>query len=77
MHVTAKGQVTIPIEVRRQLGILPDTEVEFEIVGDAVVIRKSRVQGRRGRTLVRWLRGRATVAMSTDEILALTRGDRR
>jgi AbrB family looped-hinge helix DNA binding protein len=76
MHVTAKGQVTIPIEIRKLLGILPDMDVEFEIVGDAVVIRKAKVQGRRGQALVRQLRGRATVAMSTDEILALTRGDR-
>lgn len=76
MHVTAKGQVTIPIEIRKQLGILPDTDVEVEIVGDAVVIRKAKVQGRRGQAVVRQLRGRATVAMSTDEIMALTRGDR-
>lgn len=76
MHVTAKGQVTIPIEIRKQLGILPDMDVEVEIVGDAVVIRKAKVQGRRGHAVVRQLRGRATVAMSTDEILALTRGDR-
>jgi AbrB family looped-hinge helix DNA binding protein len=76
MHVTAKGQVTIPIEIRKQLGILPDMDVEVEIVGDAVVIRKAKLQGRRGQAVVRQLRGRATVAMSTDEILALTRGDR-
>ncbi len=77
MHVTDKGQVTIPIAIRRQLGIVPDTEVEFEIVRDTVVIRKSKDRGRRGLALVRRLRGRASVAMSTDEILALTRGDAR
>jgi hypothetical protein len=31
--------------------------------------------GSRGRQLVRRIRGRASVAMSTDEIMALTRGD--
>ena len=77
MHVTAKGQVTIPIEIRRKLGILPDTEVEFEVVGDAVLIRKARRGGGRGRALVRRLRGRGTVAMTTVEIMALTRGARR
>ncbi|HPS78919.1 MAG TPA: AbrB/MazE/SpoVT family DNA-binding domain-containing protein [Thermoanaerobaculaceae bacterium] len=76
MTVTEKGQVTIPIEIRRKLGILPDTEVEFEVVGDAVVIRKARGADRRGQALIRRLRGRGTVAMSTDEIMALTRGER-
>lgn len=58
------------------LGIVPGSEVEFEIAGNTVVIRKARAQGR-GQALIRGLRGRATVAMSTDEILALTRGDGR
>ncbi len=31
MRVTSKGQVTIPIEAREKLGILPHTEVEFEV----------------------------------------------
>lgn len=77
MTVTEKGQVTIPIEIRRELGILPDTEVEFEVVGDAVLIRRARGTGRRGRALIRRLRGRGDVKMTTEEIMALTRGDRR
>jgi AbrB family looped-hinge helix DNA binding protein len=77
MTVSEKGQVTIPIAIRRKLGILPDTEVEFEVVGDGVLIRKAESAGRRGRALVRRLRGRGTVAMTTDEIMALTRGSRR
>ena len=74
MRITAKGQVTIPMEIRERLGLLPDTEVEFEIDGNAVRIRRAR-QPRRGRgeTLVRRLRGRARIRMTTDEILALTR----
>ncbi|MHB1467814.1 MAG: AbrB/MazE/SpoVT family DNA-binding domain-containing protein, partial [Solirubrobacteraceae bacterium] len=31
MRVTQKGQVTIPLEVRRTLGIEPGSEVEFEL----------------------------------------------
>jgi len=74
MRITAKGQVTIPIEIREQLGLLPDTEVDFEVVGGAVRIIK--VHGRKGRghALVSRLRGKATTPMTTDEILALTRG---
>jgi len=74
MRVTAKGQVTIPIEIRRRLGLQADSEVEFQIVGDAVRMRKARGRQRRGRALVEQMRGRATVRLSTDEILALTRG---
>lgn len=79
MKITTKGQVTIPIEIREKLGLLPDTEVEFEIVGRAVRMRKVRsgsTTGRRGKSIVERLRGRGSVRMSTDEILALTRGER-
>jgi AbrB family looped-hinge helix DNA binding protein len=74
MRVTSKGQVTIPQEIRLRLGLQPETEVEFEVVGNTVRIRK--VQGRsgRGRGLVERMRGRATTRLTTDQILALTRG---
>lgn len=73
MRVTSKGQVTIPLAIRKRLGILPDSEVEFDVKGGEAVIRK--VEGReRGRKVVAALRGRGAVRMSTGEILALTRG---
>ena len=76
MRITSKGQVTIPIEIREKLGLLPNTEVEFQVVGDAVRIKKAQKTRRRGTLIVDHLRGRATTRMSTDEILALTRGPR-
>jgi len=76
MRITSKGQVTIPIEIREQLGLLPNTEVEFHVVGDGVRIKKVRNQRRRGKLIVDHLRGKSTTRMSTDEILALTRGGR-
>ena len=75
MRVTSKGQVTIPIEIRRQLNILPETEVEFVVVGDEIRLRKVRGSQRRGRSLVAMMRGRATTSMTTDEILAHTRDE--
>ena len=78
MKITTKGQVTIPVEIREKLGLLPNTEVEFEVVGKAVRMRKVRRAGRagqRGKSIVERLRGRGSVRMTTDEILALTRGD--
>ena len=80
MQVTSKGQVTIPQEIRNRLGLLPNTEVEFELAGDHALIRKAhRLSGgsARGRMAVELLRGAADIRMSTDEILALTRGEPR
>jgi AbrB family looped-hinge helix DNA binding protein len=74
MRVTSKGQVTIPIEIRQKLRIGPETEVEFELVGQTIRIRKQAGVKSRGQMLVEGLRGKATRRMTTDQILALTRG---
>lgn len=73
MRLTTKGQVTIPLDIRERLGLLPYTEVEFEIDGDAVKVRKKRQSRQRGRAIVEHMRGRGTRRLTTDEILALTR----
>lgn len=73
MRITTKGQVTIPLQVREQLGLLPNTEVDFRVEGDTVVMTKANVRSK-GRRLIDHMRGRGTVRMSTDEIMALTRG---
>jgi len=102
MRVTSKGRVTIPQEIRNRLGLLPNTEVEFELAGDHATIRKARhASGESNRRKLAlesadrfvWqpgdvqvtpppkkpkkLRGSADARMSTDEILALTRGEGR
>ena len=78
MTLTSKGQVTIPLEIREALGLLPGTAVEFDVVGNTVRIRKAGDQ-RRGSELVARMRATASRAagprMTTDEILALTRGE--
>ena len=75
MRVTDKGQVTIPISIRRKAGLLPNTDVEFVVSGKNVILRKATKAGRRGRKLVATMRGRATKRLSTKEIMALTRGE--
>jgi len=76
VRITSKGQVTIPIEIREQLGLLPDTEVEFSIDRDAVRMTKAAQPGSRsrGRGVVQHMRGRATSGLTTDQIMALMRG---
>jgi AbrB family looped-hinge helix DNA binding protein len=76
MKITTKGQVTVPRYVRERLGLLPNTAVEGELKDGAAVLTKARTgDRRRGRALVEHMRGRGTVTMSTDQIMALTRGD--
>ncbi|NJL09737.1 MAG: AbrB/MazE/SpoVT family DNA-binding domain-containing protein [Calothrix sp. SM1_7_51] len=73
MRITSKGQVTIPVEIREKLGLLPNTEVEFEVIGDAVYLKKAKVHQSPGKRLVEMMKGKATVKMTTSEIMALTR----
>ncbi|MGH2771602.1 MAG: AbrB/MazE/SpoVT family DNA-binding domain-containing protein [Actinomycetota bacterium] len=75
MKITSKGQVTIPIEVRERLGLRPDTEVDFVVEGSSARLVKRKMSGKRGKTVVARLRGSATVKMSTDQIMSLTRSD--
>ena len=77
MRVTEKGQVTIPVKIRERLSLLPHTKVEFEVDGNTVRIRPlTDPETGRGRRLVAHLRGRSTVALTTEEIMAFTRGER-
>jgi antitoxin PrlF len=72
--VTSKGQVTIPKKVREFLGIEPGDAVEFELAPDHRVVLTKPGAKRRSTAFAR-VRGSATAGMSTDEIMALTRGD--
>ena len=77
MRITSKGQVTIPQAIREAAGMMPNTDVEFRLEGDVVMLVKA-ASGRatRGTRAVETLRASGRrVAMSTDEILALTRGE--
>lgn len=74
MRVTSKGQVTIPQRVREELGITQHTDVDFQKMKNGgyrlvKISNKSATKSRLAR-----LRGNATVRMSTDKIMALTRG---
>ena len=75
MRVTTKGQVTIPQDIRYKLGVGPGTEVEFIEENGRIYVTKA--PERPGRPAGRFAgqRGAATVRMTTDEILALTRAD--
>ncbi len=74
--ITSKGQVTIPKEIRDELGLLPGTEVEFVPDVGGVRVRKSPTGRRRGEEVVEHLhRAGKNFTMTTDEIMRLTRGE--
>lgn len=72
--VTSKGQVTIPKQVRDLLGIGPGSRIDFERAPDGrIVIVKVEKMARP--TRFARLRGHAGKGMTTDEIMAMTRGE--
>lgn len=73
MRVTSKGQVTIPHDIRRRLGVQSGSEVDFVVEDDAVRLVR-RTEGL-GAEIVKEMRGKK-LAMTTDQIMALTRGER-
>lgn len=77
MLISSKGQVTIPATIRRKAGMLPNTEVEFVLDKDrGVVLRVKEGVPSRGERLVEKLRGfKGKFAMSTDELMTLTRSE--
>jgi AbrB family looped-hinge helix DNA binding protein len=79
MRITTKGQVTIPQEIREELGLLPNTEVTFEGVDGEARICKMRRGAKlsRGDRVIGHLRSvRPSNKLTTEEIMALTRGKR-
>ena len=75
MRVTTKGQVTIPQEIREKLEITPAVEIDFIEEKDRVYLVKRKSKPKKTHKFSR-LRGIANVKMTTDEIMALTRGDK-
>jgi antitoxin PrlF len=73
--VTSKGQVTIPKPVRDHLGIVPGSQVAFRRADDgSIVIEKTDAAEPQPSRFAR-VRGSAGPGMTTDEIMALLRGE--
>ena len=75
--VTSKGQVTIPKPVRDRLNIKPGSAVDFELTKDGrvVLVKAGRKSAAPTRGRFDRLRGSIKSDMTTDEIMALMRGD--
>jgi len=67
--------VTIPKTVRDYLGLKPGAAVDFErLPSGQVVLKPARKHAKPRPSAFAKLRGRASVRMKTEEIMALTRG---
>jgi AbrB family looped-hinge helix DNA binding protein len=77
MRITTKGQVTIPMEIRDRLGLLPNSDVIFEVDGDGARIRKAPGTSSRGERLLALMRAARPpkTGMTTDQIMKMTRGE--
>jgi AbrB family looped-hinge helix DNA binding protein len=71
--ITTKGQVTIPKRLREHLGLKPGSNVGFELADDGRVFLKTDHEVPESRFAR--LRGSAKSGLTTDELMALTRGE--
>ncbi|GEL24997.1 hypothetical protein PSU4_39510 [Pseudonocardia sulfidoxydans NBRC 16205] len=75
MKLNSKGQVTIPAQLRAELDLREGDEVDVVLKDGDLIIVTSSAQPTRGRQLVDRMRGRADAGLTTDELMALTRGE--
>jgi antitoxin component of MazEF toxin-antitoxin module len=73
-QINSQGQIAIPPDLQQLLGLFPGTEVQIQVVGDALQLRKSTIHSR-GTLLVEKLRGKTTNHLGTDDIMHLTRDE--
>ena len=77
MKVTTKGQVTIPVHVRRFLGISPYAEVDFVIEDEQVILKKLAPDPNQAPAQDRFqrLRGSKRGFLTTEAWIEATRGE--
>ena len=75
MKLNSKGQVTIPAELRRRHGFAEGDEIQVVEDGNTLRIVHSDTADSRGHRVVNRLRGKATTDRTTDELMALLRGE--
>lgn len=75
MRIGKRGQITIPQQVRQELGLEPGDEVDVVVRDGVATIVPATGPTGRGRRAVEALLGRGDVDLSTDEIMEMTRGE--
>lgn len=77
MKINARGQISIPSELRKKLGLKPGMEIEMEIVAQGLLIHKKNQQDQQDkvRSLIERMSGQGDIDLSTNQILQMTRGE--
>ena len=73
-NVTSKGQVTIPQAIRERMGIVTGDKIDFEMAPDGRIVMV-KVGAKLPPSKFEAMRGRAGPGMTTDEIMAMSRGE--
>ncbi len=74
MKIDTEGRIPLPFEIREKLGLQPGTEIQIEVIGNTLQIRKPISPGR-GAQVIAAMKGKATNRLTTDDIMQLTRAD--
>jgi len=72
MNIDTDGKIAIPPDVQEQLGFQPGMELQFEVMGDILQIRKPKSPNR-GTQMIAAISGKATSRLTTNDIMQLTR----
>jgi AbrB family looped-hinge helix DNA binding protein len=76
MRITSKGQVTIPQAIREQLGLLPNTDVEFVVRRGEAVLRARPGAPSRAARIVGHLKAHGSkMRLSSAALLAMLRDE--
>ena len=75
MHVTSKGQVTIPVEIRRKLGIDENSEVDFVEEDGKVVLVVHDTSEAEFEAWLKRIAGTWESELTTEEVMKLFRGE--
>jgi AbrB family looped-hinge helix DNA binding protein len=75
MRITSKGQVTIPQHIREELGLHPNTEVEFKIERGRATLTPKKGAPTIGELTARRLREGPKMTMSSKQLMALLRDE--
>lgn len=70
--LSSKGQITVPVEVRRRLGLAPGTVVHFEVVEGGALLKK----GPRGQHPIDRAYGTLKLDRRVDAVIDEMRGPR-
>lgn len=73
--LTSKGQVTVPKRVRESLGVAPGDSVAFRMNDRGETVIEKAGAGKPAESRFARLRGAWKDGMTTDQIMALTRGE--